>query len=490
MSAGMRDRVTMGLGPTGGGAVGSAAGVSERKVPLPGVEVRVILVGRTGLDAKLRLDTGVDLVRARTAMEAVGELASPGPAGLPSVVLVGENLEGSMRLFGESAGDLIQALRVVDANVRVVRVLGPSDAAPAIASPFDAILRSDAPVETLRSVLRAGVERGVIEEAKPIKPAGASPKVDIPPAVLDVPVTRPAPVPAPAPAPSASAIPLPAAPADELGDEAIVRALVKGHDVAPAAVEALRRRLGDPTLSFVPRDQTVVESTPVPAAGVVVSYEGQLYGVLQARHLAEALLSKAAQWMALWLRVSEQQSLLREAAFTDALTGAWNRRYFDRFLSAAIETAGEARRSVTVLLFDIDDFKRYNDQFGHEAGDDILREAVALMRSVVRPTDRVCRIGGDEFAVIFNEPQGPRESNSRHPTSIVQIADRFQRQIQEHRFPKLGNEARGMLTISGGLATFPWDGTTAESLVRRADDRAMQSKRAGKNAITIGPGAV
>jgi len=67
---------------------------------------------------------------------------------------------------------------------------------------------------------------------------------------------------------------------------------------------------------------------------------------------------------------------------------------------------------VTVMVFDIDDFKTYNDQYGHEAGDDILREAVRLLRSVIRPSDRVCRIGGDEFAVISYEPSGPRQEGS------------------------------------------------------------------------------
>jgi diguanylate cyclase (GGDEF)-like protein len=104
---------------------------------------------------------------------------------------------------------------------------------------------------------------------------------------------------------------------------------------------------------------------------------------------------------------------------------------------------------------------------------------------VVRPTDRVCRIGGDEFAVIFYEPKGPRESGSRHPQSIHAIADRFQSQIRGHKFPRL-QEAPGPLTVSGGLATYPWDGATAADLLAKADQLALESKRQGKNVITIG----
>jgi len=79
--------------------------------------------------------------------------------------------------------------------------------------------------------------------------------------------------------------------------------------------------------------------------------------------------------------------------------------------------------------------------------------------------------------------------SSRHPSSIEAIAMRFQRQICEHRFPKLGEDAMGTLTISGGLATFPWEAYDSASLIELADQLAMRSKRAGKNVMTMGPGA-
>ncbi len=112
-----------------------------------------------------------------------------------------------------------------------------------------------------------------------------------------------------------------------------------------------------------------------------------------------------------------------------------------------------------------------------------------MMRSVVRPSDRVCRIGGDEFAVIFFEPQGPRRPDSQPPESIYDIAKRFQRQICGASFPKLGGQAQDTLTISGGLATYPWDGVDADALRKRASERAVESKLQGKNVITLGPGA-
>ena len=95
------------------------------------------------------------------------------------------------------------------------------------------------------------------------------------------------------------------------------------------------------------------------------------------------------------------------------------------------------------MVFDIDDFKHYNDDFGHAAGDDVLAETVKLLNSVIRAGDRVFRIGGDEFVVVFADPEGPRELGSHHPRTVETIANRFQDQITRMKFPKLGLDAPG-----------------------------------------------
>ena len=91
--------------------------------------------------------------------------------------------------------------------------------------------------------------------------------------------------------------------------------------------------------------------------------------------------------------------------------------------------------------------------------------------------------------MIFFEPRGPRRVDSRPPESVYVLTRRVQQKIREREFPKLGRDAAGRLTISGGLATYPWDGADAESLLHRADELAIRSKRQGKNAITLGPGS-
>lgn len=215
-----------------------------------------------------------------------------------------------------------------------------------------------------------------------------------------------------------------------------------------------------------------------------------MFGTLTGPQEKSDDVKRGAEWMALWMALREQQSQLRRAAFTDALTGAWNRRYFDGFIARAIGEARASRSDLTVLLFDIDNFKLYNDRYGHAAGDEILTETVRLLKAVVRANDRVCRVGGDEFAVVFHEPQGPREVGSQHPSCILDLAKRFQRQIAQAKFPKLTDSAPGGLAISGGLATYPWDGHDAESLMGHADRLLRDSKTRGKNVVRIGPGAM
>jgi diguanylate cyclase (GGDEF)-like protein len=229
-------------------------------------------------------------------------------------------------------------------------------------------------------------------------------------------------------------------------------------------------------------------TAPDDHAAVEVTHLGQSFGQLHAPSPASsAALEPWAAWLSRWLVLHRQQQDLWFMAMRDELTGAWNRRYFQRFLSMSLARAERERSTVTLLLFDVDDFKQYNDRYGHAAGDDILRETVSMMKSAVREHDVVARIGGDEFAVIFWDNEAPRRANSRHPADIAKVVERFRKALAAHKFPKLTHEALGTLTISGGLASYPWDGQTPDELLAKADAMAFQSKQQGKNAITYGP---
>jgi len=435
--------------------------------------IRVILVGRTGLEQALRHDPSVELVRAAGPLEAMGELRDPMDADSPvrAVVVLGPDAEPCES--PDAADRWAISLRRLDPGVRVLRVSGNGESREG--GPYDDVIGADLSPEALGQRLR-GLDRE-----------------DPTPEFAHAPPGEPEPrhsTPDPSGAARLEEHDFPLGGVSEPGDQRLVAALIQGRDPLEPALALIRERLGADAV-FV-RDEGAGEDPPSALGGrvaVEVAWRGRRFGWLGAGIAEERSARAHASWLASWLRLGEQQRELRRAAFIDPLTGAWNRRYFDRFLGAAIDRARQRRGSVTVLVFDIDDFKSYNDRYGHAAGDEILVETVRLIGSMVRPTDRVCRVGGDEFAVIFDEPDGPREPGSKPPESIWQISQRFQKEICQHRFPKLGAEAPGTLTISGGLATFPWDGHDARELIERADGLSMESKSAGKNAITFGPGS-
>ena len=446
---------------------------SMRK-PAGGTPIRVVLVGRTGLDAALRRDPTVELVKVRTTFEAMGEVAEP-PVLLPDaptvVVVGGESDPGRWGAFVENA-------RRLDPGVRIVR----TGEAPAIeARPLDGVVAESATVADLRDVILRGSAEPDPTQTDPAQPEPTQTDTaqDDPRHAVSV-VTGGA----------SRAIEhgRPSGP----GDEALVEAVLAGRDVLTAAVAMIRDRLGREDVEFVAGEADEDDLGAGLACTVGIGgTAGRLVLSLAEPDDARlrAALAEHAAWLGGWLRLSTQNRALRRAAFTDPLTGAWNRRYCRRFLESAMDRAKRSRLPITLLYFDIDGFKGYNDSFGHAAGDEILIEVVKALRSVIRPTDRVCRVGGDEFVVVFFEPEGPRQPDSRPLESVLDLSRRVQQKIRESAFPKLGEDAAGRLTISGGLATYPWDGADVESLIARADELAIESKNQGKNAIRLGPGA-
>ena len=176
----------------------------------------------------------------------------------------------------------------------------------------------------------------------------------------------------------------------------------------------------------------------------------------------------------------------------DDLTDLKNRRYLRQFLPVILSKAEATGCQVTLLLFDIDDFKHYNDAYGHSVGDNVLRQTAKLMRRCCRDQDVVARLGGDEFAVVFwdvPDAQGGtsdrRRSSQNHPRGAVFMAERFRGEMSDTPFDQLGPQGRGALTISGGLATFPTDAKDARELFEKADQAMLEAKRSGKNRIYL-----
>ncbi len=186
--------------------------------------------------------------------------------------------------------------------------------------------------------------------------------------------------------------------------------------------------------------------------------------------------------------------ILEKLATEDDLTGLKNRRYLWEFSQQIIQYVADRNAQMTLFLYDIDDFKHYNDTYGHTAGDTILREIGILMRRCCRPHDVVGRLGGDEFAVVFwddrqrhpsTAPSERRVAKTGHPPEAVSITERFKEALDRFEWRFLGARGKGLLTISGGMASFPQDGATVDELFQKADAAMLEAKRSGKNRITV-----
>ena len=162
---------------------------------------------------------------------------------------------------------------------------------------------------------------------------------------------------------------------------------------------------------------------------------------------------------------------LRELADTDPLTGCANRRVLDHRLREELDRARRYDQVVTVVLLDVDDFKRINDTYGHQVGDRVLKDMAVLLRRELRTMDFLARYGGEEFVVVLPETGG---------TGARLFADRILRRVAQHNFgdPAIPVNA----TVSAGLATFPDERVADdESLMKLADENLYKAKRAGRN---------
>ena len=192
-----------------------------------------------------------------------------------------------------------------------------------------------------------------------------------------------------------------------------------------------------------------------------------------------------ADLLASLLESADRQHDWQRLAMTDDVSGLRNRRYLLQSLAYLLKKAEAERFRVTLLIFGIDDFKRFNDEFGHAVGDELIRETGRLFSQCCRRHDIVTRLGGDEFAVVFWDAEGPREVGSKHPSDVLGVLERFRRELRAKDWQTLGPGAEGRLTISGGLASFPWDARTPDELLRSADSALKTAKKRGKDRIYL-----
>ena len=232
----------------------------------------------------------------------------------------------------------------------------------------------------------------------------------------------------------------------------------------------------DPRVAFIPG----TPAEPEALVSIPLIARGSLKGALNIYRLGETASFdedefELAKWFgdaaALALDNAQVRARLEHQAQTDSLTGLYNHRNFHERLRAELMRASRARDSVALLMFDIDEFKRVNDICGHAVGDQILVAIAELTSSLVRTSDVVCRLGGEEFAVIM-------------PSCNAGDALGLARRLTE-RLGARPLDAAGEITVSVGIAHGPENAGNPRDLVDCAESAMMTAKARGKNRIVV-----
>ena len=170
------------------------------------------------------------------------------------------------------------------------------------------------------------------------------------------------------------------------------------------------------------------------------------------------------------------QDMLREQTIRDPLTGLFNRRYLDESLERELSRAVRDKRPLSLLMIDIDSFKKLNDTYGHPAGDEVLRRLGELIRNGARNADLPCRYGGEEFLLVL--PNMPLDAAFERAEDLRQL----------FAVERIGVGNAGLsATMSVGVAAFPDHGNTRESLIEVADRALYAAKHAGRNCVVVAP---
>jgi diguanylate cyclase (GGDEF)-like protein len=169
------------------------------------------------------------------------------------------------------------------------------------------------------------------------------------------------------------------------------------------------------------------------------------------------------------------RELLRNQSIRDPLTGLYNRRYLEESLNRELQRAKRAGRNLSLVMLDLDHFKHFNDTFGHQVGDFLLKEIAGVIKSRVRAGDLACRYGGEEFSLIVAEV----DTEGTHKC-VESIRDMIKHLSLHHRGQTLGT-----ITVSAGIATYPVHSDNSEDLIRAADEALYRAKKAGRDCIFV-----
>ncbi|MDD3150165.1 MAG: GGDEF domain-containing protein, partial [Candidatus Gastranaerophilales bacterium] len=186
-----------------------------------------------------------------------------------------------------------------------------------------------------------------------------------------------------------------------------------------------------------------------------------------------ALITFTVIYIIKYINKSKDFEYTYKLATTDGLTNLYNHRYFQEHMTNSIETCKRYDSHFSLLLIDIDFFKKFNDTYGHQAGDAVLKQVAGLLKKTVRNSDLVARYGGEEMAIVL--------SNTDLEEALT-TADKVCRAVADKPF-KLSEQVTVNVTISLGVATYPQHGYAPQLLIEFADQGLYRAKENGRNQV-------
>ena len=229
--------------------------------------------------------------------------------------------------------------------------------------------------------------------------------------------------------------------------------------------------------SPIPNPQSLIPSASL---CVPMMAQGEALGVLylssqvgQFTQAKQQLATTVAEHVSLALANLKLHEALQQQSIRDTLTGLFNRRYLEESLEREINRAERKQQSLGIIMIDVDHFKRFNDTFGHEAGDTVLRELGVFLRSHTRASDIACRYGGEELTLIL--PEASLEATRERAEAI--------REGVKHLNLQNRRQSLGSITLSIGVAIFPTHGLTGSAVIRSADAALYRAKQQGRDRV-------
>lgn len=225
------------------------------------------------------------------------------------------------------------------------------------------------------------------------------------------------------------------------------------------------------------RGEVWIEISSVPiygSDGDIDGFQGVGRDITERRQHEAELLQSQQQLENQLLEAVDEKSALQELATRDPLTNLHNRRFLDAALPREFARAERDAKPLALIMLDLDHFKSVNDNYGHAAGDEVLKALAELLKKGTRESDLICRYGGEEFVAIM-----PNMSSDQ----ALERAEFWRKQLEQMTL--VCGDFKINITLSAGIAVFPNHGKAADLLLARADEMLYKSKQNGRNRISV-----